>query len=105
VVSLDEVDLAEDGSSVQAIGEVLHVWQGVPVWRYDGVEPPVVTAGPPGAVLLGHHVQGGRPGGVGPADDTCCFEFFELGFGDAQLVRGEATYLGEHQRWSPVSMT
>ena len=31
VVSLDEVDLAEDGSSVQAIGEVLHVWQWVPV--------------------------------------------------------------------------
>ncbi len=60
MVSLDEVDLAEDGASIQAIGEVLHVWQGVPVWRCDSVESPVVAAGPPGAVL----VQGGRPGGV-----------------------------------------
>jgi len=61
---------AEDGAPVQAIGEVLHVRQGVPVWRCDGVEPSVVAAGSPGAVLLGHHVEGGRPGGVGPADDT-----------------------------------
>lgn len=97
VVTFDEVDLAEDGAPVQAIGEVLHVRQGVPVWRCDGVEPPVVAAGSPGAVLLGHHVEGGRPGGVGPADDTCCFEFFELGFGDAQLVGGEAARFGENR--------
>ncbi len=64
VVSLDEVDLAEDGESVQAIGEVLHVWQWVPVWGCDCVESPVVATGPPGAVVLGHHVQQGRPGGV-----------------------------------------
>ncbi len=70
VVSLDEVDLAKDGASIQAIGEVLHVWQWVPVWRCDGVESPVVAAGPPRAVLLGHHVQRGCPGRVGPADDT-----------------------------------
>ncbi len=76
MVSFDEVDLAEDGASVEAIGEVLRVRQGVPVWRCDGVEPPVVAEGSPGAVLLGHHVEGGRPSGVGPADDTCCFEFF-----------------------------
>ena len=36
VVTFDEVDLAEDGAPVQAIGEVLHVRQGVPVWRCDG---------------------------------------------------------------------
>ncbi len=93
--NFDEVNLAEDCASVEAIGEILHVWQGVPVWRCDGVEPPVVAAGPPGAVLLGHPVEGGRPGGVGPADDTCCFEFFKLGFGDAQLVGCKAAYLGE----------
>ncbi len=97
MVSFDEVDLAEDGASVEAIGEVLHVRQGVPVWRCDSVEPPVVAAGSPGAVLLGHHVEGGRPSGVGPADDTCCLEFFELGFGDAQLVGGEAACLGENR--------
>ena len=28
VVTFDEVDLAEDGASVEAIGEVLHVQQG-----------------------------------------------------------------------------
>ncbi len=95
VVTFDEVNLAEDGASVEAIGEILHVWQGVPVWRCDSVEPPLVAAGAPGAVLLGHHLDGGRPGGVGPADDTCCFKFFELGFGDAQLVGCEAAYLGE----------
>ncbi len=69
VVSLDEVDLAEDGASVQAIDEVLHVWQWVPVWRCYGVESPQGRQ-EPSAVLLGHHVQRGRPGGVGPADDT-----------------------------------
>jgi hypothetical protein len=94
MVSFDEVDLAEDGATVEAIGKVLHVRQGVPC---DGVEPPVVAAGSPGAVLLGHHVEGGRPSGVGPADDTCCLEFFELGFGDAQLVGYEAACFGENR--------
>jgi hypothetical protein len=38
VVPLDEVDLAEDSAAVQAVGQVLHVWEWVPVRGVDGVE-------------------------------------------------------------------
>jgi hypothetical protein len=57
VVPLVEVDLSEDGEAVQAVGQVLHVWEGVPVRGGDGVEVTGVFAGPPGAVLFGYHVQ------------------------------------------------
>jgi hypothetical protein len=60
-VSFDQVDLAEDSAAVQAFGQVLHVWEGVPVRGSDSVEAAVVAAGPPGAALLGDHVQGRCP--------------------------------------------
>jgi hypothetical protein len=82
VVSFDQVDLAEDGAAVQAIGQVLHVWEGVPVGRGDCVEAAVVAAGPPGSVFFGDHVQGRCPCGVGSPNDTCFFEFLELRLGD-----------------------
>ena len=90
-------DFAEDGAAIQVVCEVLHVGEWVPVWCCDGVEAAVVAAWPPGAVFLGHHVQGRRPGRVGPTDYTCFLEFCELGLGDAQLVRRQAAGLGEHR--------
>jgi hypothetical protein len=58
VVPLDEVDLAEDSATLQAVGQVLHVWEWVRVRGGDGVEATLVTTGPPGAILFGD------PGGV-----------------------------------------
>ncbi len=74
--------LAEDGAAVQAIVQVLHVWEGVPVGRGDCVEAAVVAAGPPGSVFFGDHVQGRCPCGIGSPNDTCFFEFLELRLGD-----------------------
>ncbi len=64
MVSSDQVNLAEDGTAVQAVGQVLHVWEGVPVRGGDSVEAAVVYAGPPRAVLFGDHVKGRCPCGV-----------------------------------------
>jgi hypothetical protein len=61
MVFFDQVNLAEDRAAVQAVGQVLHVWEGVLVRGGDGVEAAVVTAGPPGAILFGDHVQGRCP--------------------------------------------
>ena len=57
VVPLAEIQLAEDLLAGQLGREVLHVWWGVYVPLGDQVQPPVVAAGPPGAVGLLHHVQ------------------------------------------------
>jgi hypothetical protein len=46
----DQVILVEYGVALHVGGEVHHVRQGVPVQHDDGVELPVVTAGPPCAV-------------------------------------------------------
>ncbi len=82
VVTFDQVDLAKDGAAIQAIGQVLHVWEGVPVGCCDRVEAAVVAAGLPGFVFFGDHVQGRCPCGVGSPDDTCLFELLELRLGD-----------------------
>ncbi len=58
---IDSVQLAEDRGAVEVVGEVLHVGQRVPVGG-DLVKAVAVTAGPPSASWLGHHVEGGGPG-------------------------------------------
>ena len=64
MVGFNQIDFGKDCTPGHAVIEGLHVGQGVPVWDGDGVEAAVVAAGAPGAVLLGHQVQRGRPGRV-----------------------------------------
>ncbi len=52
--------------------EGLHVGQEIPVWYCDRIEMVVVSAGAPGAVLLGHQVQRGRV-----ANKNNCFLYCE----------------------------
>ncbi len=61
MVSLDQIDLKKNSAARHAVIEGLHVGQGVPVGNNNRVEVAVGAAGTPGAILLGHQVQGGRP--------------------------------------------
>ena len=85
---------------MQLSREVLDRGQGVAVGNGAGVETAIIAAGAPAAILLGHHVQRRRPGGVGAANDASCLELPELGLGDAQLVAVQATRLGKNRRAS-----
>jgi hypothetical protein len=58
MVSFDLVDLAEDVAAVQAVGQVLHVWEGVPVRGGDSVEAAVVAAGRQEPSFLGTLCRG-----------------------------------------------
>lgn len=57
MVSLDQIYLAETGGSSQVDGEVLDIWQGVPVRPRDGVEGSVIAAGAPVTGFLRDHMQ------------------------------------------------
>ena len=69
-LGLGEIQLGEDGAAVQVGGEVLDVGQRVAVVGGGQVQTAVVAARPPGAVRLGHHVQGRRPRRQGAADNA-----------------------------------
>ena len=57
VVPLPQIQLGEDLLAGQLGREILHVGRRVHVPLCGQVQPPVVAAGPPGAVRLLHHVQ------------------------------------------------
>ena len=50
--------------------EILNMGQRVPVVFRGVVEAAEITAGPPGPIGLGHHVEGRRPRAVRPTDDA-----------------------------------
>ena len=49
------------------------------------VQVAVITAGAPGAVWFGHHVERGRPRTLGTAADSSSFHTLELGLGDGEF--------------------
>ncbi len=102
VVSLDEVDLAEDGASVQAIGEVLHVWQGVPVWRCDGVESPQCGQEPS---FLGTMCSRDAQAELDLRMIPDTSSFLNSALAMRSLSGARRSTLANTGRWPPVSMT
>jgi hypothetical protein len=94
MVSFDQVYFSKNNAASQAVIEGLHVGQGVPVRECDGVEVAVVATGAPGAVLLGHQVQGVCPGRVGAANNTSFLQCEELLLSDTQ------PRLGKKESWA-----
>ena len=80
-------------------GEVLDVWQRIPVHPGDDVEAAVIATGPPGAIFLLHHMKWGRPLAVRVADNACLLQLSKLSFGLGQLVRVQTWSLGRN--WPP----
>ena len=57
----------------------------------DVVEAPVITAGPDGAVLLNHYMQGRGPWAGGLLTEPLLLHFLETHFCCGQSVGGEAS--------------
>jgi hypothetical protein len=87
MIALDEVDAREEPAAVELVGEVQDAGQGVAVVDGGEVEAAIVSAGPPGSILLAYHVQRGGPWGVGSANDARRLQLAEFRLGCAKFVR------------------
>ena len=78
VVSSDEVHLGEHRLALQEVGGIRQVRDRIPVGFGDQVEAAEISTGAETAVLLGHAVQRGGPGGGGAPDDAQLLHGLEL---------------------------
>ena len=90
-VALHQVQFAEDGGPVQERGNISDVGQWIVVGLGDVIEAPVITAGPDGAVLLNHYMQGRGPRTRGLLTEPLLLHFLETPFCCGQSVGGEAS--------------
>ena len=59
MVCSDQVQLRRYSGTLQGRGEMVDVWDRVPVWHCGSVKGPIVTTGSPVArSLLGDHMKG-----------------------------------------------
>ena len=79
--SLHQVQLREDGSAMEAGGQVLEVRKRITIGSSGKIKTEVVTAKPPGTIRLGDKMKGGRPGTIGAANNTSRFQFVKVRFG------------------------
>ena len=70
MISLHQVQLREDGSAMEAGGQVLEVRKRITIESSGKIKMAVVAASPPGTVRLEDKMKGGRPGAIGAADNT-----------------------------------
>ena len=85
-VAVLQIQGAEDCAAFQLAREVTQVGHRVLVGLGGEVEAAEVSAWPPTAVLLLHHVERAAPLAVGPPDDSVPFPGSEDLLGGAQLV-------------------
>ena len=78
MVTLHQVQFGEEFAAAEFDGKVLNVWQWVPVWSCDVVEPSVIPTWPESTVFFGYQVEWGGPGAVGWADDARVLQFAEF---------------------------
>ena len=90
MVALAEVDLGEDGGTLQAGDEVHHVWQRIAVRDGDAVEAAIVAARTPAAVRFADHVERRCPRAIRAANDAVFLQGGELGLGGGELLRVQA---------------
>ena len=90
-VALHQVQFAEDGGPVQERGNISDVGQWIVVSLGDVIEAPVITAGPDGAALLNHYMQGRGPRAGGLLTEPLLLHFLETPFCCGQSVGGEAS--------------
>ncbi len=57
MITLHQVQFGEEFAAAEFDGKVLDVWQWVPVWGGDVVEPSVVTTWPECTILLWYQVK------------------------------------------------
>jgi hypothetical protein len=86
VITLDEIDAREEPAAVELLGEVQDAGQGVAVVDSGEVEAAIISAGPPGTILLAHHVQWGGPRGVRSANDARRLQMAKLRLSCAKFV-------------------
>ena len=79
-VALHQVQFAEDDGPVQERGNISDVGQWIVVGLGDVTEAPVITAGPDGAVLLNHYMQGRGPRAGGLLTEPLLLHFLETPF-------------------------
>ena len=66
--------------------KIMNVGQGICIMHRGVVEAAKIATGAPGSVGLGDHVERGRPGAVGAADNAGGLHAAELSLGGAQLI-------------------
>ena len=80
MISLHQVQLREDGSAMEAGGQVLEVRKRITIESRGKIKMAVVAASPPGTVRLEDKMKGGRPGAIGAGDYTGRFQFVKVRF-------------------------
>ena len=90
VIALPEVNLGEDGGSLQAGDEIHHIRQGIAVRDGDAVEAAIIAARAPAAIRLADHVERRCPRAIRAANDAVFLQGGELGLGGGELLRVQA---------------
>jgi hypothetical protein len=80
------------------VGIVVDVTDGVAIGNGPGVQRSIVAAGTPTVVLLRYDIECRGPGTLGAASCAIPQHGVELGFGDFEPVKGEATWSAVDRR-------
>ena len=95
MVSSYQIQLTEDGCTMEGNREILYVRDRVPICSSDIVECTVISAGSPIAWgLFGDHMKGGRPAARGWSDNSQLEHMLKLVFGSAKSFWGKTTCTG-----------
>jgi hypothetical protein len=100
MIFLLQIELGEDVAALQAAREVVHPRERILVRLRDEVELPEVTAGPPAAVGLAHHVEGRCSAAVGAANDALLLQVSKGGPRCLILLRIQPAEVGGN--WPPL---
>ena len=100
VVRSNEVNLGEDGFTVEAGGEILNVWNWVLVGNSDTIEATIVAAWTPITRLrLGNHVKWRSPRTAGWSNNSLVQHMLKLVFSDLESFWWKAPR-SSRARWS-----
>ena len=104
VVAFYEIQLGEDGGSVEAGGKVLEVGKRVAVRGGGEVKAAVIATGSPRAVRLWYQVERRRPGTVGTADNARRFQLVKFVFCLLETCGVQPAGLGKNRRPSRLDV-
>ncbi len=82
VITLDKIEFWKNGATMQAVGNVLHVWQRILVRGCHQIETAVIPTRPPQSVFFGNDGQRWGPWWFWRTNNASSFLPFELSFGN-----------------------